>query len=144
MTTPKQPTPRGHDVQASLAEAERVTEAVQRGSRWHARYLAAMGLVFFGITMSLPYLGGLRSIYVFLAAVLAASLALWVYAQRQPVTPRTYRYGENRILPYWAALYVPLALVGIFFFEQQLAYWVPTALVTGTPWFVGAWLESRR
>ncbi len=144
MTAPKQSTPGGHDVHTSLAEAERVTEAVQRGSRWHARYLAAMGLVFSGITMSLPYLGGLRSMFVFLAAVLAASLALGVYAWRQPVTPRTYKWAEKRLLPCWAALYLPLAIAGIFLFEHELAYWIPAALATGMPWFVGAWLESRR
>lgn len=134
----------GPQAQAALDEAQRVSAAIKRGYRWFARYLAILGVLFLGITMALPYLDDLGSLYIFLGAVGGAVLAVCPYLALQRVVPPGCNRRIIRVFPYWAALYFPLAVIGPIWFERELGYWVPAALATALPWFVAAYREVQR
>jgi hypothetical protein len=130
------------DASAALAQAEALQDEVHRRSRWYVRYLRLYGVAAFLMTLPLGFGKGW----------VIASLALWgaviavlsVYAVRQPVSRHGFGRRHGLVIGTWAVLYVAVLMPGVIWFEGELAWWLPGAVLVSLPALVGAHLEGRR
>lgn len=129
---------------AALARARELDATVRSGSMWYVRYqliyasAAAVAVFTLGL-LSSP--AGVAIVTVCWFIVIAA---LIIYALRQPVTRRGFGRRHTFMILAWAVLYQAVLMPGVLWFEGDLRWWLPGAVVVAAPGLVGAYLEARR
>jgi hypothetical protein len=132
------------DATTALAQAEALQAAVNRQSRWYARYLMIYGTASFVLMLILglaPRDIGEMIAWTFWGVVLSV---LIIYTRRQPVARRGLRRRNGVIVAIWVVLYFLVFIPGTHWFQGDITWRLPGALVVALPAFVGAYLEARR
>lgn len=127
---------------AALTRAETLQRRVRRRSRWYVRYLQIYGAGAFVATLLLGL--GPRGVAASVAVWGAVVAALSAYAVRQPVSRHGFTRRHAMIIASWAVLYAAVLMPGVLWFEGELLWWLPGAVVVSLPAFLGARLEGRR
>lgn len=134
-----------YDVNANenLAAAERARERVRRRSRW-PRWLyvgyAVAGFVYITVC-GLPVAKG-----VFWAAFafwIAAVCGLTIFAMSRRVEPRGYSRRFGIAVAVWFPVWMIIFIVGSIYFEHDLAWWLPGAVVNSAIMLGAGALDAR-
>ena len=144
MTSPKRSMHGDMDPDAALAEAHRVRQSVNRGSRWYVRYLLLFAVLLGGADITVGLAPGRVTMITAMAVTIAAMVALVVYGIRQPVTFRGFGRVHGAVFAAFGVLHAAALIPGMFLFQGQPAWWVPAGLAVAAPFVVGAVHAARR
>lgn len=124
----------------ALAEKAQAHDAVRAGSAWTGWFLGSYGVTT-AIFISLVAVAGAVA-YVG-SWVVYGVIATW-FGRRGRVTWRGFDRLSGRCFAAWFLLQGVGCGVGFNLFSGVAAYWVPVALVTSVPMFIGAWRVAQR
>jgi hypothetical protein len=128
----------------ALARAQELDATVRSGSRWYVRYQLIYAGAAAVAVFSLGLLNSPSGVAIVTACWMSVIAALIVYAIRQPVTRRGFGRRHTIMILAWALLYQAVLFPGVFWFQGDLTWWLPGAVVVALPGLVGAYLEARR
>jgi len=131
------------DPGARLAEAERLTAAVRRRSRWTIWSYVLIGTAGFGLAPLFAHPERRLLFWLGIAVCLAVLGAHQAFVRRRPVEPRSYQARSATFTRLWFGVWLIIVLVGSAYFRGELAFWVPAGAVTALIMYAGAFLEYR-
>jgi hypothetical protein len=133
-----------HEAADALVAVDRSRAAVQRRSRWTARYMGAYGVA---TLVAFPAMSLCRGTVVAVCASCLWTLIVlgsaW-YVRCQRVVGRGFRRVYTLTFGSWAVLWGVGLTLGQRLFETRSQYWVCACLIVAVPQFVGAWVTARR
>lgn len=133
----------GADSHAAIAWAERLDGAQRRRSRLFTGFLLGFGTATLVATAAPGFLGVTWAGAAFAAVYGGCGAVIAGYASREPGAAGEFLRRHARSVAVWAVLYFAVVSAGVIWFPSALAWWIPGAAVTATPWFVAAYLEMR-
>jgi len=131
------------DANARLAAARRAQERVRRSGRWPKwMYIgyAVAGFVYItvcGLDVPDPVFWAAFAFWIGAVVVLTA------FAMSRRVVPRPYETLFPRVVAVWFGAWMIVFIVGAIFFKDNLAWWLPGAVVTSAIMLGGGWLDAR-
>ncbi|AQZ62596.1 unnamed protein product [[Actinomadura] parvosata subsp. kistnae] len=135
---------RERDAAAALAHADGLGAKVRQRSQWYGRFLVLYSVAAFFVVLVIGLNPGPVGAIASMAIWAPALTGLVVYAFKQPVTRAGFTRRHLLIIGSWTALYLAVLFPGTAWFEGNLAWWLPGALVVAIPGLIGAYVEVRR
>ena len=132
------------DAVAALAHADLLGAKVRRHSQWYARFLVLYSVAALLVVLLIGLYPGPVGAIASMAIWAPALTGLSIYAVKQPVTRAGFTRRHLLIIGSWTALYLAVLFLGTAWFEGDLAWWLPGALVVALPGLIGAYVEVRR
>ncbi|MQA85285.1 MAG: hypothetical protein GEV03_11825 [Streptosporangiales bacterium] len=128
----------------ALTWADRFDDLVRRRSRWYVRFLLVFGFVALVGTAVPGLVSSGWAGAVFAAVFGSFGVATALAARREPAATHGYLLRHAVILTVWTILFLTVVSVGVVVFPEEPGWWLPGAVAASLPFFVGAYLETRR
>ncbi len=135
--------PAASEAHEALDRAGQLDMSVRRRSRWYGYWLLIFGAGMLGAMVTFGF-GGLLSVVAAATMIGVLVAGLTTYQARQRVTPHGYGRRHGTIMASWGVLYAVALIIGLTWFQGELAWWLPVAVIVPLPFFVGAAVELRR
>ncbi len=134
--------PGAHDARTALLGASTARERLAGRSRWMTLYFALFAAASFAMVVTVG-LGGLLGVTVATPAFLVVVGLLVAWAMRQGVFGAGWGRLHVTVFVVWGVLWLATAIIGMYLFQGEPAFWLPVAVVDAAPFLVGALASSR-
>lgn len=141
-TSPGEPT--AHDARAALIDVDRVAAVMRKDvSALRAAMLGWAGANVVGLLL-VGLVPSLAAVLSGTALILAASGPVALVGSRARARDLDANRRYLHTIAAWTALFVPTVLIGVTFFHEVPAFWVPASLLCAAPLVLFVWSSRRR
>ena len=132
-----------HEAHDALEQAQVLERKVRRHGIWMATYCVLYSTVSFVLVLTVGLFPGTPT-FVMTAVFLVLVVALIVWANTRPVTPRHFVRLHTTMILSWAVCYTLGLLIGRLYFMENPTWWILAAAATALPGLIVALVSLRQ